>query len=138
MTLSEIRDNLTKLAVLKNRPPYEMCVVKAVRDSFVDGTYNYLKEELISHLRIEMQEKKDESEVFLSQAQKRMPAKRDDVRALIKWVSMEIGRAERLADAAGLDSSLISAMRKNGRCTIDLYNRLMKGKAKMTLGELQA
>ncbi|MFJ1518488.1 hypothetical protein ACG59Z_01110 [Acinetobacter sp. ABJ_C1_1] len=138
MTLSEIRDSLVKLAALKNRPPYEMCVVKAVRDAFEDGTYNYLKDELICLLRIETQERKDESEVFLSQAQKRMPAKQNDVKALIEWVSMETGRAERLAEAAELDSSLISAMRKNGRCTIDLYNRLMKGKAKLTLGELAA
>ncbi|MFW1783299.1 hypothetical protein ACG9XL_02690 [Acinetobacter nosocomialis] len=110
MTLSEIRDSLAKLAMLKNRPPYEMCVVKAVRDAFENGTYNYLKEELICLLRIETQERKDESEVFLSQAQKRMPAKRDDVKALIEWVSMETGRAERLEEAAELDSSLISAM----------------------------
>lgn len=138
MTLSEIRNNLMKLAELKRRPPYDLCVAKAVRDAFADGTHNDLKEELICLLRIQLQEKKDESEVFLSQAQKRMPAKKDDVKKLIKWVSMETGRAERLADAAGLDSSLISAMKKNGRCTIDLYNRLMKGKAKMMLGELEA
>lgn len=138
MTLSEIRNNLMKLAELKRRPPYDLCVAKAVRDAFADGSHNELKEELICLLRIQIQEKKDESEVFLSQAQKRMPAKKDDVKKLVKWVSMETGRAERLADAAGLDSSLISAMKKNGRCTIDLYNRLMKGKAKMMLGELEA
>ncbi|NUG49685.1 hypothetical protein [Acinetobacter lactucae] len=138
MTLSEIRNNLMKLAELKRRPPYDLCVAKAVRDAFADGTHNDLKEELISLLRIQLQEKKDESEVFLSQAQKRMPAKRDDVKAMIKWVSQEVGRAERLAEAAELDSSLISAMRKNGRCTIDLYSRLVKGKAKMMLGELEA
>ena len=138
MTLSEIRESLAKLAMLKNRPPYEMCVVKAVRDAFADGSDNYLKSELITLLHIKIQEQKDEAEVFLSQSQKRMPAKRDDVKALIKWVCAEIGRAEKLADASGVDSSLISAMRKNERCTIHLYNRLMKGKAKMMLGELQA
>lgn len=138
MTLTEIRNNLMKLAELKRRPPYDLCVAKAVRDAFVNGTPNDLKEELICLLRIQIQEKKDESEVFLSQAQKRMPAKRDDVKAMIKWVSQEVGRAERLAEAAELDSSLISAMRKNERCTIDLYNRLVKGKAKLEMGELKA
>jgi len=141
MTLTEVRNNLNKIAMLKNRPPYEMCVVKAVRDSFVDGTDHQLKTEIIRFLKMQMEMELLTDELFeleVDPSLKHTFINKDCLDGLIDWISKAHGRQQQLAKVANVSPSLISLARNTRKCTLSLYKRLMKGKEIMVIRELVA
>jgi len=141
MTLTEVRNNLNKIAMLKNRPPYEMCVVKAVRDAFESGTEHQLKTEIIRFLRMQMEMELLNDELFeleVDPSLKHTFVSKDCLDGLVDWISKVHGRQQQLAKVANVSPSLISLARNTRKCTLSLYKRLMKGKEIMVIKELVA
>lgn len=139
MTLTEIRNNLNNLATLKNRPPYDICVAKAVRDSFVNRTENPLKTEIIRLLKVQMEMELLNDELFeleVDPSLKHTFVSKDCFDNLVDWISQVHGRQQQLGKVANVSPSLISYARNTRRCTMSLYKRLMKGKEVMVLREL--
>lgn len=141
MTLTEVRNNLNKIAMLKNRPPYEMCVVKAVRDAFENGTEHQLKTEIICALKTEMEMELLNDELFeleINPSLKHTFVNKDCLDGLVDWISKVHGRQQQLGKLTKVSPSNISSMRSTRKCTLNLYKRLMKGKEIMVLKELVA
>lgn len=141
MTLTEVRNNLNKIAMLKNRPPYEMCVVKAVRDAFESGAEHQLKTEIIRFLRTQMEMELLNDELFeleFDPSLKHTFVSKDCLESLLDWISKVHGRQQQLCNVANVSPSLISLARNTRKCTLSLYKRLMKGKEIMVLKELVA
>lgn len=127
MTLSEIRDQLAVVAQRNGRPPYDLCVLKAVRFAVMSGIDHPLKE----HLALPRVEVKEEeiTEKSSNKVGPKVPhATKEQVNELCEWIYAETGRQMLLAEKAGTSASILWRMAKSGTCTKKLYDRLTKAK----------
>ena len=133
MTLSEIRDQLAVVAQRNGRPPYDLCVLKAVRFAVMSGTEHPLKE----HLALPRIEEKEE-EITEKPSNKRGPkvpqASQDEIQDLCDWISAQVGRQNQLAVKAGTSHSIIWRVRKYKSCTKRLYEQLLRAKNEIIAG----
>jgi len=133
MTLSEIRDQLAVVAERNGRPPYDVCVLKAVRFAVESGTEHPLKE----HLNIKQP-------VVIAKVEKKSPvpkagpkvpqASKEEIKELCDWVSAKVGRQNQLAVMAGTSHSIIWRVRKSRACTKRLYEQLLRAKNEIIAG----
>ncbi|MGM7311968.1 hypothetical protein ACOI3P_19995, partial [Acinetobacter baumannii] len=113
MTLSEIRDQLAVVAQRNGRPPYDLCVLKAVRIAVMNGTEHPLK----VHLDLPRVEEKEEeiTEKSSNKVGPKVPhATKEQVKELCEWIYAETGRQMLLAEKAGTSASILWRMAKIG------------------------
>jgi hypothetical protein len=130
-TLTEIRMALQNLAMKKGRPDYELCTVKAVKRALDNGIEHHLIAEL-PFFEIKKPEVKEEPLKPTKPVEpRRYPT---DVQSLeiVIWLKNFSGRYVDLAKMAGCTSStLIHIKTRRSRCTLDMYNRIMKARKKL-------
>lgn len=127
MTLSEIREQLAAIAQRNGRPPYDLCVLKAVQFAMNNGIDHPLKE----HLKLT---KKDEAKAKEQQkpsnkAGPKVPhITKEQVNELCAWIYGESGRQMLLAEKAGTSASILWRISKSRTCTKKMFNRLSNAK----------
>ncbi|HFE9764587.1 TPA: hypothetical protein ACGA4J_001350 [Acinetobacter baumannii] len=127
MTLSEIRDQLAVVAQRNGRPPYDLCVLKAVRIAVMSGKEHPLKEHLDIKKPVEVP--KVEKKVPVAKAGPKVPqAPQEEIQDLCDWISAQVGRKNQLAIKAGTSHSIIWRVRKYKSCTKRLYEQLLRAK----------
>ncbi|WP_262470791.1 hypothetical protein [Acinetobacter sp. WU_MDCI_Abxc22] len=128
MMLSEIRDQLAIVAQRNGRPPYDLCVLKAVRFAVENGTEHPLKEHLIK-----VKQAKKQLEIIRNPSNKSGPkmaqATQEEIEEMCEWISDENGRQVMLAEEADTTPSVLWRMKRTSSCTKVLYNRLVKARA---------
>lgn len=127
MTLSEIREQLAVVAERNGRPPYDVCVLKAVQFAVVNGTDHPLKEHL--NIKQPVVIPKVEKKQPIPKAGPKVPqASKEEIKDLCDWVSAKVGRQNQLAVMAGTSHSIIWRVRKYKACTKRLYEQLLRAK----------
>lgn len=127
MTLSEIRDQLAVVAQRNGRPPYDLCVLKAVRIAVMSGVEHPLKEHLIIKQPVVIV--KVEKKQPVPKAGPKVPqASMEEIKDLCDWVAAKVGRQNQLAVMAGTSHSIIWRVRKYKSCTKRLYEQLLRAK----------
>lgn len=127
-TLTEIRTALQNLAANKGRPDYELCTVKAVKRALENGTEHHLIAELPF---FEMQKPEVKEEPLRDVVPRSYPT---DAQALeiIIWLKNFNGLYKDLAKMVGCNSSMLIHLKtRRSRCTLDMYNRIMKARKKL-------
>lgn len=128
MMLSEIRDQLAVVAQRNGRPPYDLCVLKAVQFAVNNGTEHPLKEHLIK-----IKQAKKQLEIIRNPSNKSGPkmaqATQEEIEEMCEWISDETGRQVMLAEEADTTPSVLWRMKRTSSCTKVLYSRLVKARA---------
>ncbi len=127
-TLTEIRTALQNLAAKKGRPDYELCTVKAVKRALESGTEHHLIAEL-PFFEIKKPEVKEEP--LRDVVPRSYPT---DAQALeiVTWLKNFNGLNKDLAKMVGCNSSMLIHLKtRRSRCTLDMYNRIMKARKKL-------
>lgn len=127
-TLTEIRTALQNLAANKGRPDYELCTVKAVKRALENGTEHHLIAELPF---FEMQKPEVKEEPLRDVVPRSYPT---DAQALeiIIWLKNFNGLYKDLAKMVGCNSSMLIHLKtRRSRCTLDMYNKIMKARKEL-------
>ena len=127
-TLTQVRTALQNLAANKGRPDYELCTVKAVKRALENGTEHHLIAELPF---FEMQKPEVKEEPLRDVVPRSYPT---DAQALeiIIWLKNFNGLYKDLAKMVGCNSSMLIHLKtRRSRCTLDMYNRIMKARKKL-------
>lgn len=124
MTLSEIREQLAVVAERNGRPPYDICVLKAVQFAVMNGTEHPLKEHL-NKPQVELKRVATVKGPSAKSGPKRAQATTEEIKELCEWVEDEVGRQAMLAEKAGTAPSVLWRINKTQTCTKALYKRLM-------------
>lgn len=127
-TLTQVRTALQNLAAKKGRPDYELCTVKAVKRALENGTEHHLIAELPF---FEMQKPEVKEEPLRDVVPRSYPT---DAQALeiIIWLKNFNGLYKDLAKMVGCNSSMLIHLKtRRSRCTLDMYNRIMKARKKL-------
>lgn len=129
-TLTQVRTALRILAQRKGRPDYELCTAKQVKYALENGLEHHLIAELPFF------------EVLLREEDKPLkPTKPTgqrgyitDAQALeiVTWLKNFNGLYKDLAKIARCSSSMLIYIKtRRSRCTLDMYNRIMKARKKL-------
>ncbi|PSD73950.1 hypothetical protein [Acinetobacter pittii] len=124
MTLSEIREQLAVVAERNGRPPYDLCVLKAVQFAVNNGTEHPLKEYLTKP-KAAIKSVSTVKGPSAKSGPKRAQATVEEIKALCEWVEDEVGRQAMLAEKAGTAPSVLWRINRTQTCTKALYNRLI-------------
>ncbi|EXR07503.1 AB1gp42 domain protein [Acinetobacter sp. 1130196] len=133
MTLSEIREQLAVVAQRNGRPPYDLCVLKAVQFAVKNGTEHPLKEHLDIKQPTEIP-KVEKKQPAVKAGPKVPQASQEDIKDLCDWISAQVGRQNQLAVKAGTSHSIIWRVRKSKTCTKRLYEQLLRAKNEIIEG----
>lgn len=127
-TLTEVRTALQNLAVKKGRPDYELCTAKAVKRALENGTEHHLIAEL-PFFEIKKQEVKEEP--LRDVVPRRYPTEAQSLE-IVTWLKNFNGLYKDLAKMVGCNSSMLIHLKtRRSRCTLDMYNRIMKARKKL-------
>ena len=127
-TLTEVRTALQNLAAKKGRPDYELCTVKAVKRALENGTEHHLIAEL-PFFEIKKPEVKEEP--LRDVVPRRYPTEAQAFE-IVTWLKNFNGLYKDLAKMVGCNSSMLIHLKtRRSRCTLDMYNRIMKARKKL-------
>ena len=130
-TLTQVRTALQNLAAKKGRPDYELCTVKAVKRALESGTEHHLIAEL-PFFEIKKPEVKEEPLKPTKPVEpRRYPT---DVQSLeiVIWLKNFNGLYKDLAKMVGCNSSMLIHLKtRRSRCTLAMYNKIMKARKKL-------
>ena len=122
----EIRIALQKLAERKQRPHYELAVVKQVVNAFLDGADHFLKTEVLEILKSEFpnaaNRKNEDAENYLPPRNKTMASQKqfDEFYSVTKAY---LGAIKYLANLAGVCPSIVSHTANRGEITLERYEQ---------------
>ena len=123
----EIRIALQKLAERKQRPHYELAVVKQVVNAFRGNADHALKTEVLGILKAEFpnaaSRKNEDAENYLPPRNKTMASQKqfDEFYSVAKAY---LGAIRDLANLAGICPSIVSHTANRGEITLDRYKQL--------------
>ena len=123
----EIRIALQKLAEQKQRPHYELAVVKQVINAFRGNTDHALKTEVLEILKVEFpnaaQRKNEDAENYLPPKNKTLASQKqfDEFYSVTKAY---LGAIRDLANLAGICPSIVSHTANRGEITLERYKQL--------------
>ena len=127
-TLTQVRTALQNLAAKKGRPDYELCTVKAVKRALENGTEHHLIAEL-PFFEIKKPEVKEEP---LRDVVPRSYPTEEQALEIVTWLKNFNGLYKDLAKMVGCNSSMLIHLKtRRSRCTLDMYNRIMKARKKL-------
>ncbi len=127
-TLTQIRAALQNLAAKKGRPDYELCLAKQVKFALENGLEHHLIAELPF---FEMQKPEVKEKPLRDVVPRSYPT---DAQALeiVTWLKNFNGLNKDLAKMVGCNSSMLIHLKtRRSRCTLDMYNRIMKARKKL-------
>ena len=122
----EIRIALQKLAERKQRPHYELAVVKQVVNAFRGNTDHVLKTEVLEVLRVEFpnaaNRKNEDAENYLPPRNKTLASQKqfDEFYSVTKAY---LGAIRDLANLAGVCPSIVSHTANRGEITLERYKQ---------------
>ena len=122
----EIRIALQKLAERKQRPHYELAVVKQVVNAFRGGADHVLKTEVLAILRIEYpnaaNRKNEDAENYLPPRNKQLASQKqfDEFYSVTKAY---LGAIRDLASLSGVCPSIVSHTANRGEITLERYKQ---------------
>ena len=127
-TLTEVRAALQNLAAKKGRPDYELCTVKAVKRALESGTEHHLIAEL-PFFEIKKPEVKEEP--LRDVVPRSYPTDAQALEVII-WLKNFNGLYKDLAKMVGCNSSMLIHLKtRRSRCTLTMYNKIMKARKKL-------
>ena len=127
-TLTEVRTALQNLAAKKGRPDYELCTVKAVKRALENGTEHHLIAEL-PFFEIKKPEVKEEP---LRDVVPRSYPTEAHALEIVTWLKNFNSLYKDLANMVGCNSSMLIHLKtRRSRCTLDMYNKIMKARKKL-------
>jgi len=127
-TLTEVRAALRILAQRKGRPDYELCTAKAVKRALENGTEHHLIAEL-PFFEIKKPEVKEEP--LRDVVPRSYPTEAQSLE-IVTWLKNFNGLYKDLAKMVGCNSSMLIHLKtRRSRCTLDMYNRIMKARKKL-------
>ena len=127
-TLTEIRRALQNLAANKGRPDYELCTVKAVKRALENGTEHHLIAEL-PFFEVKKPEVKEEP---LRDVVPRSYPTEEQALEIVTWLKNFNGLYKDLAKMVGCNSSMLIHLKtRRSRCTLAMYNKIMKARKKL-------
>ena len=127
-TLTQVRTALQNLAAKKGRPDYELCTAKAVKRALDNGTEHHLIAEL-PFFEIKKPEVKEEP--LRDVVPRRYPTEAQALE-IVTWLKNFNGLYKDLAKMVGCNSSMLIHLKsRRSRCTLDMYNRIMKARKKL-------
>ncbi|WP_151838199.1 MULTISPECIES: hypothetical protein [unclassified Acinetobacter] len=127
-TLTQIRAALQNLAAKKGRPDYELCTVKEVKRALDNGTEHHLIAEL-PFFEIKKPEVKEKP---LRDVVPRSYPTEAQALEIVTWLKNFNGLYKDLAKMVGCNSSMLIHLKtRRSRCTLDMYNRIMKARKKL-------
>ena len=127
-TLTQVRTALQNLAAKKGRPDYELCTAKAVKRALENGTEHHLIAEL-PFFEIKKPEVKEEP--LRDVVPRRYPTEAQALE-IVTWLKNFNGLYKDLAKMVGCNSSMLIHLKtRRSRCTLDMYNKIMKARKKL-------
>lgn len=127
-TLTEVRTALQNLAAKKGRPDYELCTAKAVKRALENG----LEHPLIAELPFFEIKKPEVKEEPLRDVVPRSYPTEEQALEIVTWLKNFNGLYKDLAKMVGCNSSMLIHLKtRRSRCTLDMYNRIMKARKKL-------
>ena len=127
-TLTEVRTALQNLAAKKGRPDYELCTAKAVKRALENGTEHHLIAELPF---FEIKKPEVKKEPLRDVVPRSYPTEAQALEIVI-WLKNFNGLYKDLAKMVGCNSSmLIHLKNRRSKCTLAMYNKIMKARKKL-------
>ena len=127
-TLTEVRAALQNLAAKKGRPDYELCTAKAVKRALENGTEHHLIAEL-PFFEIKKPEVKEEP--LRDVVPRSYPTEAQSLE-IVTWLKNFNGLYKDLAKMVGCNSSMLIHLKtRRSRCTLAMYNKIMKARKKL-------
>ena len=127
-TLTQVRTALQNLAAKKGRPDYELCTVKAVKRALENGTEHHLIAEL-PFFEVKKPEVKEEP---LRDVVPRSYPTEEQALEIVTWLKNFNGLYKDLAKMVGCNSSMLIHLKtRRSRCTLAMYNKIMKARKKL-------
>lgn len=127
-TLTEIRTALQNLAIKKGRPDYELCTAKEVKYALENG----LEHHLIAELPFFEIKKPEVKEKPLRDVVPRSYPTEAQSLEIVTWLKNFNGLSKDLAKMVGCNSSMLIHLKtRRSRCTLDMYNKIMKARKEL-------
>ncbi|MCL5767380.1 hypothetical protein [Acinetobacter sp. ANC5681] len=127
-TTNQIKEALRILAQRKGRPDYELCTAKQVKYAMDNGLEHHLIAEL-PFFEIKKPEVKEEP--LRDVVPRRYPTEAQAFE-IVTWLKNFNGLYKDLAKMVGCNSSMLIHLKtRRSRCTLDMYNRIMKARKKL-------
>ena len=127
-TLTQVRTALQNLAAKKGRPDYELCTAKAVKRALENGTEHHLIAEL-PFFEVKKPEVKEE---LLRDVVPRSYPTEEQALEIVTWLKNFNGLYKDLAKMVGCNSSMLIHLKtRRSRCTLAMYNKIMKARKKL-------
>ena len=127
-TLTQVRAALRILAQRKGRPDYELCTAKAVKRALDNGTEHHLIAELPF---FEIKKPEVEEEPLRDVVPRSYPTEAQASEIVI-WLKNFNGLYKDLAKMVGCNSSMLIHLKtRRSRCTLTMYNKIMKARKKL-------
>ena len=135
-TITQVRQALHKLAEQKNRPSYEVCTAKEVKQAFELG----LDHPLIGDLKSLIVFSPEVSDVVRSHrvsrarlVKQRVYPTAEQAQDIVNWIRSYKGRLVEVARLAGCAHSTLSLIKSGTRTafTLELYNKIMKARKEL-------
>ena len=142
ITLTEVRQALSKLAKQKGRPDYELCTAKQVKNAIENGLEHHLTKyvlPLIAVPKVFVEEavvvkpKRPKHRVSKARAaKKREYPTTAQIAELTTWLNVYQGSHAALARMAGCSDSILSHIKRGKRnCTLDIFNKVSEARKKL-------
>ncbi|MCR4532733.1 hypothetical protein [Acinetobacter venetianus] len=130
-TLTQVRAALQNLAVKKGRPDYELCTIKEVKYAMDNGIEHHLIAEL-PFFEIKKLEVKEEPLKPTKPVQPRRYPTEVQALEVIIWLKNFNGLYKDLAKMVGCTHSMLTHIKtRKSRCTLAMYNKIMKARKKL-------
>lgn len=130
-TLTQVRTALQNLAAKKGRPDYELCTAKEVKYAMDNGLEHHLIAEL-PFFEIKKPEVKEEPLKPTKPVEPRCYPTDAQALEVIIWLKNFNGLYKDLAKMVGCTHSmLIHIKTRRSRCTLAMYNKIMKARKEL-------
>ena len=129
-TLTQVRTALRILAQRKGRPDYELCTAKQVKYALENGLEHHLIAEL-PFFEVLLREEDKPSKPTKPTGQRGYIT---DAQALeiVIWLKNFNGLYKDLAEKVGCSKSMLIHLKtRRSRCTLDMYNKIMKARKEL-------
>ena len=130
-TLTQVRTALQNLAAKKGRPDYELCTAKQVKYAMDNGLEHHLIAEL-PFFEIKKPEVKEEPLKPTKPVEPRVFTTEAQAFEIVTWLKNFNGLYKDLAKMVGCNRSMLIHLKtRRSRCTLDMYNKIMKARKEL-------